>query len=70
MISETKIDSSFPSSQFKTDGYTAYRRDRNDKGGGIILFAKESLITKHLKRFCFPDNIEAFFIELNLRKKK
>ena len=70
MINETKIHDSFPSSQFKMDGYTVYRLDRNDKGGGIILFARENLITKYLNRHSFPNDLEAFFIELNLRKKK
>ena len=38
MISETKLDQSFPTSQFLMNGFSApIRLDRNDKGGGIIL---------------------------------
>ena len=43
-VDETKLDSSFPDSQFKIDGYTPpppfpllsppYRRDRDNHGGG------------------------------------
>ena len=32
LISETKIDSSFPTAQFKIEGYTTYRLDRNSNG--------------------------------------
>ena len=42
LLSETKIDSSFPTAQFHVDGFTIYRYSE----------------------------IEAFYIELNIRKKK
>ena len=35
LISESKIDSSFPTAQLKIEGYTTYRLDRNSNGGGI-----------------------------------
>ena len=38
MISETKIDESFPLGQFKVNGFNKpFRLDRNIKGGGIML---------------------------------
>ena len=38
LISETKIDESFPNSQFKIDGFSnPHRVDRNEKGGKIML---------------------------------
>ena len=37
MISETKLDFSFPEGQFFLDGYqTPFRFDRNGNGGGIL----------------------------------
>ena len=33
LISETKLDSSFPVNQFLVDGFTPYRLDRNANGG-------------------------------------
>ena len=37
VITETKLDSSFPDSQFKSDGFRQpYRLDRNKHGGGVI----------------------------------
>ena len=38
MISETKLDHSFPEGQFFIDGYHApFRYDRNGNGGDIFL---------------------------------
>ena len=71
MICEIKIDGSFPTEQFIIEGYsTIYRLDRNDRGGGIMLIVKDNLLTSRLDKCCFPDKIEIFCIELNLRKKK
>ena len=70
MISESKLDSTFPSSQFQTYGFrTPYRLDRTDRGGAILLFVRENLITRLLSRHSFPHYIE-ILIELNFRKKK
>ena len=39
MISESKPDGTFPSSQFQIYSFrTPYRLDRNHRGGGILLF--------------------------------
>ena len=39
MISETKLDESFPTNQFMIKGFSAlFSLDRNDKDCGIILF--------------------------------
>ena len=70
MISQSKLDVTFPSSQFQIYGLrTPYRVDRNDRGGGILLFVRENLITRLLQRHSFPHDIEILLIELNLRKK-
>ena len=60
MISETKLDSSFPNGQFQIHGYSEpYRLDRNRNSGGIPT----KLIDSQMK-------VKGFFIELNLRRKK
>ena len=47
MISETKIDDSFPPSQFMIDGFSMlYRRDRNAHGGGILVYFRNCEIFK------------------------
>ena len=59
VISETKLDESFPVGQFKIPGFaTPFRRDRNEFGGGIMVFVREDIPA-----------IEGIFIELIFRKK-
>ena len=53
MISDTKLDPSFPTGQFHIHGFSEpYRFDRNSNGSGILLYT-----------------IERFFVEINSRKK-
>ena len=67
MISEAKIDSSFPSVQFHLEGYsTPYRLDRNANGGGILLYVREDIPLNLLNTEL---SIEEFFVEIRLRKK-
>ena len=69
MLSETKLDSSFPEGQFLIPGYGApYRIDRTCYGGGLMLFVREDIPSKLLLVENAP--IEDFYIEINLRKKK
>ena len=42
-ISETKIDSSFPTAQFLIGGYTTYSLDRNANSRGILLYTREDI---------------------------
>ena len=68
MISETKLDSTFPSNQFTIEGYAApIRFDRNGRGEGIILYIREDIPARLLKT-SLPKDLEGFFVELNLRK--
>ena len=69
IISETRLDNSFPEGQFLIPGYSSpYRFDRNCQWGGIILYVRENIPSKHLSIENQP--IESFYIEINLRKKK
>ena len=44
LVSETKIDDSFPNGNFLIDGFsTPYRLDRNSNGGGLILFVRKDI---------------------------
>ena len=44
MISETKIDESFPRGNFLIDGFSSpYRLDRDSKDGGIMLYIREDI---------------------------
>ena len=71
MISETKLDSSFPNAQFYMKFYSKpYRLDRNSKGGGIILYVREDIPSKLISSSCTNHGKEYFLVELNLRKQK
>ena len=48
LVSETKIDHSFPNQQFSIDGYKIYRRDRNSFGGGLIFYVNENIPRREL----------------------
>ena len=67
LISETKIDSSFPTAQFHIDGYTIHRRNRDENGDGLLLYVREDVPSALLKT---DSEIEAFYVELTIRKKK
>ena len=44
MVSEIKIDNSFPVGNFLIDGFsTPYRFDSDNNGGGIILYVREDI---------------------------
>ena len=44
MVSETKLDNSFPVSQFLIDGYTSpFRLDRDNNGRSVMLFVRENI---------------------------
>ena len=69
MISETKLDNSFPGSQALIDGYTPpFRLDRDNNGGGIMLFVREDIPCKLLSTE--NHSMEGFHVEINLRKTK
>ena len=71
VITESKLDASFPNAQFIMDGYSEpYRLDRNRNGGGVLIYIREDIPSKKLTRHAFPDDIEGLFIEINLRKCK
>ena len=42
-LSETKIDDSFPDSQFSAEGFKVYRKDRTKSGEGLLLYVNENL---------------------------
>ena len=70
LLSETKLDDSFPSAQFILKGYgVPYRFDRNSKGGGLLFYIREDIPSKFLK-LRSGCNIESICVEINLRKRK
>ena len=47
VLTETKIDSSFPNAQFRIDGLSStFRLDRNKFGGRVLIYVREDIICK------------------------
>ena len=67
LISETKIDSSFPTAPFHIDGYTIHRRDRDENRGGLLLYVRKDVPSALLKT---ESELEAFYVEFTIRNKK
>ena len=48
LLTETKLDSSFPSLNFQLNGFkNPFRRDRSIHGGGIILYIREDILPSY-----------------------
>ena len=71
MITETKLDDSFPVSQFEIDGFSIpFRLDRNKNAVGILLYIRSYIVASKLSNYIYPNDIEAFFIEINIKGNK
>jgi len=70
-IAETKLDSSFPKSNFLMSGYsTPFRLDVTEHSGGLLIFIKEHIISKQLTKYIIPKDLQIIPFEINLRKTK
>ena len=70
MISETKLDDSFPTAQFLLHGFSApYRLDRNSKGGGILLYIRKNMPSRLIISKS-KTGIQTISVEIDLRKRK
>ena len=49
------------------DGFVTYRRDRNIKDGGIILYIRDDIPSTLLN---IETSIEGLYVEINVRGKK
>ncbi|XP_048590557.1 uncharacterized protein LOC125573817 [Nematostella vectensis] len=67
-ISETKIDSSYPDSQFSMAGYSLYRNDRKKGGGGIMALISTALVKKRLKINKNYKTVETLAFEIKTNK--
>ena len=74
LISETKLDNSFPTGQFLIPGFsTPYRRDRVNNGGdggGLLLYVSDHIPSKRVQVPQDDNDSETLFVEINLYKKK
>ena len=69
VISETKLDASFPNAQFHVEGYKLYRKDRDSNGGGVIIYIRSDL-TSRQRTDLETDQIECISVEILLGNTK
>ena len=71
MVSETKIDMSFRTSQFVIQGFAApFTLDRTNTGGGMLVYVRDDIPPKLLNTSYVSSDTECLAIEINLRKTK
>ena len=71
LLSETKIDDTFPDAQFIHEGYSKpHRKDRKLGAGGLLMYINENIPSRKLIEHILPDDIEILCTEINLKKEK
>ena len=70
MLSETKIDESFPNQQFNISNYKTFRRDRNKHGGGLLFYINENIPCKLINDQIIPSDIEMIMFEFLVKTRK
>ena len=70
LVSETKIDHSFPNQQFSIDGYKIYRRDSNSFGGRLLFYVNENIPCRELTAEQIDSNFEIIFLGITMRTRK
>ena len=71
LVTESKLDDTFPMGQFQIEGFSRpIRLDRNRNGGGLIVFTRDDLTCRELKpRVLYPE-LECTFLEMRIRHNK
>ena len=71
IITESKLDDTFPKAQFIIEGYSApFRIDRSKNGGGVIIYVRNDIPCKELTDHPLPSKLEGIFFEVNLKSKQ
>ena len=71
LVSETKIDMSFLTSEFVIQGFAApFRLDRTITGGGMLVYIRDDILSKLLSISYVSSDTECLSTETKLRKAK
>ena len=66
IINESKLDESFPNSQFNVEGYTIHRQDKSALSGGLILNIRADIAHRRMPKFeCNCFGMESICLEIN-----
>ena len=67
----TKFDDTFLNAQFLVPRFfKPFRRDRNRKCSGVVIYVREDVPSKLLTKHVFPSHIKCIFLKLNFIKSK
>ena len=70
LVSESKLDSTFPMNQFHIFGFKVFRLDHNRFGGGLILYINENIPCRPLNDHPTFPNLELIAIEIHQNKRR
>ena len=70
LVSECKLDLSFPDTQFQIANYNMLQKDQNKNGGGLLFYVGQNLSCKIVNTYNFPTDVEILPLELALTKRK
>ena len=70
LISEAKVDESFPNQQFKINGYKMFRKDRDRFRGGLMFYVNEQICSKVLSLDSIPVDIELILLEFTVKNER
>ena len=70
LISESKLDNTFPINQFAIGVHKVFRRDRNRFGCALILHINENTPCKPLSNHLMLSDLELMAFELHQSKRK
>ena len=69
-VSESKIDGSYPDSQFLVPGYYLHRKDRKKGGGGVLMLVSSKIQSKRIIIDRKYKTIEPLALEIGLKSGK
>ena len=70
LVSESKLDNTFPTNLFKINGYKIFRYDRNRFGGGLFLYVNEQVPCRLLQGHPNFSNLEILVLEVYQNNRK
>ena len=69
LLSETMLDDSLPTFQFSLNGLSKPSRlDHSSDCRGTLLYVADNMPLRPLTAYKIKDNLELFFVEVNIRK--
>lgn len=69
VILETKINQSYPESQFKLQGYNMFCKDRGKGGGGLLIYISTTIPSRKLTLPTTYKTLEAIAVHVKIGRQ-